>query len=1018
MKLRVVARVKPEVTETKIRRQSTSLSPLASRGGTKTHVFEAVLEDAGQAQTFSETCAPLVASLLRGVGAALFVVGGHGAGKTHTLEGTSAADGGFGTGPSRGTPARTLEGVIPRAVASILDHLKCAPSPLLSTQITLRASYISVAATAHGDAPIVDLLAPGAAPLSLREGISITYRADGAFLPAPTHVLIKDRDDVLDVLRRGRVSMAAMAAGRREYYTAPHGCLTLTLVVEDLQNIRSARGGSGRQGDEHPRREPAHLTKLHFVEVSALTAPPSAFSPARPADCAVQRDRAVTMSALASVLRALQAKPASPLHAHQRQQHVPWRESRLTRVLHEIGVGDAAEMTLCVCVEQGHAALSGTLTALAFAQRIRNYDSKRTLAAVKGRIVEKMSSGCSDDSDSDCRGGGGRAEAEVAAAALEQTRLRMQIMPVHSLEETSFGRRAVGHGDERNEDPEQLGVGGGDDGVEWMMSSPSYTPSVDSPPATRGSVEEDGEEEEEVDPVTHTLEPQPSGQTQVRLPSHSVGLHRASHAGGEGDRDSGVNSCEELRGGDLGIGKGDGAADSGATTSEAATNSLSEESVSVNGGVAGEQRAGSVADERVAAPAHEIEGAAVNEAQIANATASAVQTAIERAMEAAVLAAYAMGVEQPETTADAAGLCPAHRRASFDGAVPLEGWVGLRVRRATSDDAVAPRCSEGVLELVTAVSPAPPGGAAAIPGVLQVFAAFTELVASLRAATGDCSDRSESSSPGNAMRLEHLLDQMLMECTAAAAEIADLSRDAHRAASRADAASRDKHAALVAAATLRRECQATTSRIVAVEKNAATCKAEVAEYRRASTALAFECQRTVAAAEAAERRGRKAEARGLKARHVLEAVAGKVNAAEAAAAAAVAETAAVKVRAAHAADVVVSLRARTLKAETVASDYVRRLEVAETQHSQVAARVVALESELVRAKREVLDVAAVHVRDRVDAHEVAATPTAVRFRAETHAVRTMVASADAAVRCLEMLSVDDRLDEPQSFPGR
>lgn len=144
---------------------------------------------------------------------------------------------------------------------------------------------------------------------------------------------------------------------------------------------------------------------------------------------------------------------------------MPWRESRFTRVLREVGVGDAAEMTLLVCVEQGHAALPGTLAALGFASRVRNYDNRRSLAAVKGRIVERIGGGGGDGDDGGGgdgyddgygSGGGGREgwsgagmEAAAAAAELEQMRLRMQIAPVHELEDSSFWRqsaRGVGEG--------------------------------------------------------------------------------------------------------------------------------------------------------------------------------------------------------------------------------------------------------------------------------------------------------------------------------------------------------------------------------------------------------------------------------------------------------------------------------------------------------------------------------------------------------------------------------------------
>jgi hypothetical protein len=48
-------------------------------------------------------------------------------------------------------------------------------------------------------------------------------------------------------------------------------------------------------------------------------------------------------------------------------------------------VGDAAEMVLLCCVEQGGAALPGTLAALGFAHRVRNTEARRLAAGAYTR---------------------------------------------------------------------------------------------------------------------------------------------------------------------------------------------------------------------------------------------------------------------------------------------------------------------------------------------------------------------------------------------------------------------------------------------------------------------------------------------------------------------------------------------------------------------------------------------------------------------------------------------------------
>ncbi|KAK3262294.1 hypothetical protein CYMTET_28844 [Cymbomonas tetramitiformis] len=230
----------------------------------------------------------------------------------------------------------------------------------------------AVPAAGHGatDSMVIDLLSPGASMVSLRDHSGAATGGTGAeqssTAPPLTQVELTSPEDVYELLRRARVVHTLSAhAGHAQEPSCHRQHTTLTLYLYELvpNNLPQWMGG-GVEGS-------ARVTKLTFAELvgpERLKSGPGESSPAAVV-AGGAREHWLALNALSTVLLALKAT-GSHAGLPSRAPHVPWRDSKLTRVLKD-GLGESATIFLLATVAPGPESATDTLATLKFARRIR-----------------------------------------------------------------------------------------------------------------------------------------------------------------------------------------------------------------------------------------------------------------------------------------------------------------------------------------------------------------------------------------------------------------------------------------------------------------------------------------------------------------------------------------------------------------------------------------------------------------------------------------------------------------------
>lgn len=280
---------------------------------------------ATQARVYAESVAPLVERFLSGHNATVLAYGQTSSGKSYSM------------GTADVPLDAATEGVIPRAAAAIIDELR-------GDEYSLSASFLELY-----NEELIDLLtdpAYEAPPVQIRENRGEIIWAGVRQQP------VASADTIVECLRRGMVYRQTHETEMNAHSSRSHAIFTLTL----------RRGARGAAPLRSPRRDPATVSKLHFVDLAGSE---------RLKRTAATGDRAREGIAINAGLHALGNVIATLGDPARRSAHVPYRDSKLTRLLQD-SLGGNAYTLMIACVSPLEANASETLNTLQYAQRARH----------------------------------------------------------------------------------------------------------------------------------------------------------------------------------------------------------------------------------------------------------------------------------------------------------------------------------------------------------------------------------------------------------------------------------------------------------------------------------------------------------------------------------------------------------------------------------------------------------------------------------------------------------------------
>ncbi|KAF6103924.1 kinesin family member 3C [Phyllostomus discolor] len=321
--------------------QVTLRNPRAALGELpKTFTFDAVYDASSkQADLYDETVRPLVDSVLQGFNGTVFAYGQTGTGKTYTMQGTWVEP--------------ELRGVIPNAFEHIFTHI----SRSQNQQYLVRASYLEIY-----QEEIRDLLSkePGKR-LELKENPET-----GVYIKDLSSFVTKNVKEIEHVMNLGNQTRAVGSTHMNEVSSRSHAIFVITVECSER----------GSDGQDHIRVGKLNLVDLAGSERQNKASPNTAGGTAtqsagsggggggeRPKEASKIN---LSLSALGNVIAAL---------AGNRSTHIPYRDSKLTRLLQDSLGGNAKTIMVATMGPASHS-YDESLSTLRFANRAKNIKNK------------------------------------------------------------------------------------------------------------------------------------------------------------------------------------------------------------------------------------------------------------------------------------------------------------------------------------------------------------------------------------------------------------------------------------------------------------------------------------------------------------------------------------------------------------------------------------------------------------------------------------------------------------------
>lgn len=268
--------------------------------------------DSTQEQVFEEV-QHLVTSVLDGFNVCIMAYGQTGSGKTHTMEGPPE---------NPGVNLRALER---------LFEVRAARRG--AKEIAIFASAIEI----YNEA-VRDLLSKDP-----QRKLEIKQGADGMFVQDLVRVPVESKDDVLALMARAKGNRATFSTNMNEHSSRSHSILTVYIEAKDQSTGEQTR------------------SKLHLVDLAGSE---------RLSKTGATGDRLLeaqainkSLSALGNVIERLQ----------QKQQHIPYRDSRLTFLLQD-SLGGNSKTLMIMAVSPSSFNAQETLCTLKFGQRAMKVD--------------------------------------------------------------------------------------------------------------------------------------------------------------------------------------------------------------------------------------------------------------------------------------------------------------------------------------------------------------------------------------------------------------------------------------------------------------------------------------------------------------------------------------------------------------------------------------------------------------------------------------------------------------------
>eukprot|EP00178_Gracilaria_changii_P001468 TRINITY_DN11_c1_g1_i10.p1 TRINITY_DN11_c1_g1~~TRINITY_DN11_c1_g1_i10.p1 ORF type:complete len:1127 (+),score=188.39 TRINITY_DN11_c1_g1_i10:7886-11266(+) len=318
-----------------MQRKGTVMPGIAS--GKKTYTYDHVFGvSATQVEVYEGVVEPIVDEVLEGYNCTVFAYGQTGTGKTHTMEGRRDAE------MTEVAERRLAEnaGIIPRAVKQIFDHLRS-----LTDEHSVRVSHLELY-----NEQLTDLLGPE------HDTVMDSLRVyedpqKGTFVQGLEDVVVRSEDEIFAVLDRSATKRKTAETLMNKYSSRSHSIFSITIHIKQ----------STPEGADLLK-----VGKLNLVDLAGsenIGRSGAVKGRAREAGNINQ-----SLLTLGRVITALV----------DRHPHIPYRDSKLTRLLQE-SLGGRNKTCVIATVTPGSSSIEETASTLDYAYRAKSIKNRPTV---------------------------------------------------------------------------------------------------------------------------------------------------------------------------------------------------------------------------------------------------------------------------------------------------------------------------------------------------------------------------------------------------------------------------------------------------------------------------------------------------------------------------------------------------------------------------------------------------------------------------------------------------------------
>ncbi|KAJ2803967.1 hypothetical protein H4R20_002686 [Coemansia guatemalensis] len=302
----------------------------------------------------------------------------------------------MGTGLSLASGDTESPGVVPRAIREIWQNLERRMQGQTGYTYSMDISFLELY-----NEDLIDLLNPRSTAVNGVRGPTIREDSRGNMIMVGVErKTAKGFENIMECLHQGALSRTTASTDMNRTSSRSHAIFTLYLRQQDRRSSTIMGGETSTTGDQHSILDSGQsvVSKIHFVDLAGSERIKRTGAAGNRAKEGISINAGLL--ALGNVISALGnsgngistlGNTGSGNHPQQQQQrrttHVPYRDSKLTRLLQD-SLGGNSQTLMLACISPSDKNSAESLNTIRYANRARNIRNKVAVNFDKNSSVE------------------------------------------------------------------------------------------------------------------------------------------------------------------------------------------------------------------------------------------------------------------------------------------------------------------------------------------------------------------------------------------------------------------------------------------------------------------------------------------------------------------------------------------------------------------------------------------------------------------------------------------------------